>query len=82
MVLHPPEKSRGEGSSKKRKATESPPLGSMLVLDMLIGLTDEVIWIWEVVHQHGKLLIARLEEILGRTKEERIYLEQDSEEYN
>jgi len=61
---------------------ESPPLGRVLVLDMLIGLMDEVTQLQEAVNQHGKLLVSRLEEILGKLKEERIYPEQDLEEYN
>ena len=34
------------------------------------------------VHQHGELIIAGLEAILGRSKEERIYPEQDLEGSN
>ena len=61
---------------------ESPPLGRALVLDALISLMDEVTQLQEVVHQHGELLIAGLEEIPGRPKEKRVYPEQGSEEYN
>jgi len=41
--LHSPEESRGEGSSKQWKVTESPPLSGELVLDALVGLKDEVV---------------------------------------
>ena len=64
------------------KVAELPPLGGALVLDALVGLMDEVIRLQEEVHQHGELLIARLEAILGRLKEERIYPEQNPEESN
>ena len=82
LVLHSPEESRGKGSSKQQKVAESPPLGGALVLDVLVGLMDEVIQLQEEVHQHGELIVAGLEAILGRSKEERIYLEQDLEESN
>ena len=61
---------------------ELPSSGGELVLDVLVGLMDKVIQLWEEVHQHGKLIVTRLEAILGRSKEERIYLEQDLEESN
>ena len=82
LVLHSPEESRGKGSSKQQKVAESPPLGGALLVDMLVGLMDEVIRLQEEVHQHGELLIARLEAIPGRLKEERIYPKWDLEEYN
>jgi len=68
--------------SKQWKVTELPPSGGALVLDALVGLMDEVIWLQEEVHQHGELIITRLESMLGRSKEERIYPEQDLEESN
>ena len=68
--------------SKQWKVTESPSLGGALVLDMLVGFMDKVAWLWEEVKQHGELIIARLEAILGRLKEERIYPEQNLEESN
>jgi len=61
---------------------ELPPSGGALVLDALVGLMDEVIQIWEEVHQHGELIIAMLEAIPGTWNEERIYLEQEQEESN
>ena len=74
--------SRGEGSSKKQKVMELPLLGGVLVLDALVGLTDDLIQLQEEVNQHGKLIIARLEVVPGMLKEERIYPEQDPEESN
>ena len=72
LVWHPLRKSKGEGSSKQQKVMESPPSGRELVLDALIGLMDEVAQLWDTVHQHGKLLIAGLEGIPGRLKEESV----------
>jgi len=80
--LHSTEESRGEGSSKQQKVTESPSLGGAWVLDVLVGLMDEVIQLWEEVNQHGKLIITGLEVLLGRLKEERIYPEQNIKESN
>jgi len=82
LVLCSLEESRGEGSSKQQKVAELPSLGGALVLDVLVGLTEEVIWLWEEVNQHGELVIARLEAVPGRSKEERIYPEQNPEESN
>ena len=58
MVLHSPEKSRGEGSSKKWKVAELPPLGEVSVLDVLVGLSDEVQWLQEEVKQQGKWIFS------------------------
>jgi len=82
MVLHSPEKSRGEGSSKKWKVAEPPPLGKVLVLDALVGLSDEVKWLQEEVKQQGKWIFSAFEVLPGKLKEERIYLEQDLEGSN
>jgi len=82
MVLHSLEKSRGKGSSKKQKVAESPPLGKALVLDALVGLSDEVNWLQVEVKQQGKWIFSAFEVLLGRLKEERIYLEQDLETSN
>jgi len=80
LVWHPPEKLQDERLSKQWKVLESPPLGSELVLDALIGLMEEVTKLQDMVHQRGELLIGLLEGILGRPKEERIYLKWESEE--
>jgi len=80
LVWHPLRKSKGEGSSKQQKVMESPPSGRELVLDALIGLMEEVTKLQDMVHQRGELLIGLLEGILGRPKEERIYLKWESEE--
>jgi len=82
LVLHSPEESRGDGSSKQQKVTELPSSSGALVLDMLVGLMDKVSQLREEVNQHGKLVVTRLEAMLGRLKEERIYPEQDPEESN
>src|SRR5882724_4029126 len=69
-----PEKSRGEGSSKEQKATEFSPLNGESVLDVLAGLLEDVKWrLREEVKQQGKWIFSRLEVLLGRLKEERIY---------
>ena len=50
LVLHPPEESQGEGTSKQQKVTEPPLSREVLVLDALVGLSDEVLWLWMEVH--------------------------------
>ena len=80
LVWHPPEKFQDERPSKWQKVSESPLLGSALVLDTLTGLMEEVTKLQDMVHQRGELLIGLLEGILGRPKEERIYLKWESEE--
>ena len=82
MVLHSPEKSRGEGSSKKWKVAELPPLGEVSVLDVLVGLSDEVKWLLEEVKQQGECIFSMFDVLPGRLKEERIYPEQDPEGSN
>jgi len=47
-----------------------------------VGLMDEVIWLWEEVNHMVSLIIVRLVAVPGRSKEERIYPEQDLEEIN
>jgi len=46
MVLCSPEKSRGEGLSKKQKVAELPPSGEASVQDTMVGLLDEVKQLW------------------------------------
>ena len=75
----PLEESKGEGKSKQQKVTELPLSGEALVLDVLVGLTDEVLQLWMEVHQHGKLIISGFmgvpkgsrEEVENWEKEER-----------
>ena len=54
-------KSRGKGSSKKQKVAELPPSGEALVLDMLVGLLDEVKWLQEEVKQQGEWIFSTFE---------------------
>ena len=82
MVLCSLEKSRGKGSSKKQKVAESPPSGEVSVQDILVGLSDEVKWIWEEVKQQGEWIFSLFEVLPGNFKEERIYPEQDPEGSN
>jgi len=82
LVLHSLEESKDEGLSKKRKVAESPPLGEVSVVDTLVGLSDEVKWLQEEMKQQGELIFTRLEVLLGKLKEERIYPEQDPEGSN
>jgi len=44
--------------SKQQKVTELPLSREALVLDTLVGLMDEVLWLQMEVHQHGKLIIS------------------------
>ena len=46
--------------SKQWKITELPLSGEVLVLDTLVGLMDEVLWLWKEVNCHGALIISRL----------------------
>jgi len=82
QVLHSPEESRVRDHPSSRKSPSQPSLGGALVLDTLVGLMDKVIQLQEEVNQHGKLIITRLEAVLGRLKEERNNLEQNLEESN
>jgi len=77
LVLHSLEEFRGKGSSKQQKVAELPPSGEASVLDMLVGLLEEVNQLREEVRQQGKLILTGLEVMLGKLKEERIYPEQD-----
>jgi len=89
MVLCSLEKSRGKGSSKKQKVAESPPSGEVSVQDILVGLSDEVKWLWKEVKwlwkevkQQGEWIFSLFEVLPGNLKEERIYPEQDPEGSN
>ena len=42
LVLHSPDESKDEGSSKKWKVAGLPPSGEVSVLDVLVGLLEEV----------------------------------------
>jgi len=59
LVLHFPDGSCDKGSSKHQETAEL-LTGEALVLDTLGVLMDEVIWLWMVVNQHGKLIISSL----------------------
>jgi len=49
--------------SKQQNTAKLPLSGEALVLDALVGLTDEILWLQKLVNQHGELIISRLVDV-------------------
>ena len=78
-MLCPLEESRSEGKSKQQKITKPPLSGEALVLDTLVGLMDEVLWLRKEVNQHGTLIISGLMDVPKGSLEEVGNWEQEKE---
>ena len=51
------------------EVAELPLSGEALVLDALVGLTDEVLQLWKEVNLNGTLIISRLVEEVGNQEQ-------------